>query len=405
MGHLGDSHSENPRTIDGLNLFMTNKSANKLLVVDDDSDVLDFLMELTEGKVSVSYASDGAKALELAKLHKPDLILLDIMMPEMDGFETCRRLKSDPDIQHIPVVFLTAKNDEKTMAEGLELGAIDYITKPFDPDIVVTKIENFLKQIEATRAAAAPKDRRAAAPAGQADRRADGASRPDRYPRENGEKVVERRAQGASRPDRFPKSEQKSQGMSFMQAMMIALLVVIVGGGGYAWYANTEMVGGKGADDESTSSPATKEDPAQSFNLTEQDIQSVISETHDKSNETTASDSATTSVEPTPVPSSMTPSTVSCGELPKVAWWGNATHSSIIAYVNTKNSGDWRNYIAKWERQLSKLRDIYSRGGTVVAPKVGTRLHGPSLSKYVSQVEKRVKISRCIAEIMQQDKP
>lgn len=304
---------------------MTTKSANKILIIDDDSDILDFLMDLLEGKISVSFASNGAQGIELAKLHKPDMILLDVMMPEMDGFEVCKRIKEDPEIKHIPIAFLTAQNDEKAITKGLELGAIDYITKPFDPDIVAAKVENFLKTIDEMRAVATPEAQRAGPQPGQPDRRGGG-------------------------------------------------------GGGYAWYTNSIPF-------ESTDSDIKPDEAQPSYNLTEKDIQSVISESDNE--QSTSSPSATSS------------DTASCGDLPKVKWWGNASHASIIAYVNVKNSGDWPSYIQKWERQLTKLREIFARGGTVIAPKVGTRLTGPSLSKYVSDVEKRVNITRCLAEKMQ----
>lgn len=399
--------------------FMTDQIANKILVVDDDNDILDFMMDLLQDEISVSFASSGVKALELAKLHKPDLILLDVMMPEMDGFEVCRRLKADPAVAHIPVVFLTAKNDQDGIAKGLKLGAIDYIVKPFDPDLVATKIQNFLKQIAATRGAAKPVtatpgtmgpvvnrredaapvvDRRAAAPGPTVDRRAQGPARPDRFPDQNAnDAFLERRAQGAARPDRFPKGGPRQGGLSLMHALIIAVVIAVAGGGGYAWYTHSMVPDGN-------TDTAAKSNT--NLGLTEKDIQDVIAESYDRS-----SDPRTSNM-PGGEPSSLTSkdiadqmqsntimsTTASCGELPKVEWWGNASHASIIAYVNTKAGGDWENYIAKWERQLTKLRGIYARGGSVIAPKVGTRLSGPLLSKYVSQVEKRVQITRCIAE-------
>ncbi|NQV46303.1 MAG: response regulator [Rhodospirillaceae bacterium] len=128
------------------------KTANKILIVDDDRDILDYLIDILQDEVSVSFAPSGIKALELTKTHRPDLILLDVDMPEMDGFEVCRRLKKNTDTQHIPVIFLTGMSNEKDVTEGLQLGAVDYITKPFDSKIVIAKVNNHLSQITAMRA-------------------------------------------------------------------------------------------------------------------------------------------------------------------------------------------------------------------------------------------------------------
>ncbi|MBC8269819.1 MAG: response regulator [Rhodospirillaceae bacterium] len=125
----------------------TAKSANNILVVDDDPDILKFLVDILQDQISVSFAPNGPKAMEYAQTHKPDLILLDVEMPEMGGFEVCRRLKDDPATQHIPIVFLSAMADDKDIAEGLSLGAVDYITKPFDAQIVIAKVKNQLAHL------------------------------------------------------------------------------------------------------------------------------------------------------------------------------------------------------------------------------------------------------------------
>ncbi|MBT4934433.1 MAG: response regulator [Rhodospirillaceae bacterium] len=365
---------------------MTIKNANKILIVDDDTVIMDFMTELLQDEISVSYTSEGAKALELGKLHKPDLILLDVMMPGMDGFEVCALLKADPETQHIPVVFLTGKADEKDIARGLELGAIDYITKPFDPELITIKINNILKQITATRAATKPAGGGNFKADKAADRRADGERRPDRIPKVAPDGAQERRAHGPTRPDRFPKPDETSpSGMSLKQFLLIAVLVAVAGGGGYAWYSNTPA----GSDSVSKTGPATpaptNKQPMTQKGLTEDDMQAVIAEAYDQS----GNSSQTTS----------SASTRACGELPKVPWWGNVSHESIISYVNNKNSGDWDAYVAKWERQLEKLGSIQSRGGTVIAPKLGTRLTGTVLAEYVDQVETRLKVTRCLAKV------
>ena len=80
---------------------------------------------------AVRFASSGTQALQAVAKEKPSLILLDINMPVMDGYETCRRLKANPETADIPVIFLTANNEEESVAEGFEVGAVDYVTKPF----------------------------------------------------------------------------------------------------------------------------------------------------------------------------------------------------------------------------------------------------------------------------------
>ncbi|MCP4151845.1 MAG: hybrid sensor histidine kinase/response regulator [bacterium] len=93
----------------------------------------------------IAAAGNGRKALQMLQTLRPDLILLDIMMPEMDGLELCRRLKQIPELEEIPVIFLTAKVDTTDVVEGLELGAVDYITKPFKAKELATRVKNHLQ--------------------------------------------------------------------------------------------------------------------------------------------------------------------------------------------------------------------------------------------------------------------
>ena len=116
-----------------------------LLVVDDTPDNLALMSGLLKDTYKVKLANNGEKALKIAASETPpDLILLDIMMPDMDGYEVCRRLKADPKTQRIPVVFLTAKAEVEDEKFGLSLGAVDYITKPISPPIVLARVQNHL---------------------------------------------------------------------------------------------------------------------------------------------------------------------------------------------------------------------------------------------------------------------
>ena len=116
-----------------------------VLVVDDTPDNLYLMSALLKDAYRVKIANNGEKALEIAADRPPDLILLDVMMPGMDGLEVCRRLKSNPQTKHIPVIFLTAQNEERAEEFGLGLGAVDYITKPFSIPIAMARIRSHIR--------------------------------------------------------------------------------------------------------------------------------------------------------------------------------------------------------------------------------------------------------------------
>ncbi|MCB8746773.1 diguanylate cyclase [Rhodoferax sp. U2-2l] len=115
---------------------MAQAAKPRVLVVDDIPDNVEVLGEALINDYEVQFANSGAEALALVTSDPPDLIFLDVMMPDMDGYEVCRQLKSAPATQHIPVIFVTAKDTEDDEVFGLNLGAADYISKPFNPAIV-----------------------------------------------------------------------------------------------------------------------------------------------------------------------------------------------------------------------------------------------------------------------------
>ncbi|MCW8879934.1 MAG: diguanylate cyclase [Kangiellaceae bacterium] len=118
----------------------------KILIVDDTPQNIDVLHQmLTHRNYSVAGVPSGKVALEIASEFKPDLILLDVMMPEMDGFETCRKLKSDPETADIPVIFVTAKDDPQDIAEGFRCGGVDYIIKPAKEEEVWARVGHQIK--------------------------------------------------------------------------------------------------------------------------------------------------------------------------------------------------------------------------------------------------------------------
>ena len=111
-----------------------------LLVVDDEKQNRLLLTELFEGEYKVIQAKNGLQALERARSHAPDLILLDVLMPEMDGMATIRALKREDATRNIPVIFITALDSPTDEEQGLNLGAVDYIAKPFHPSIVRVRV-------------------------------------------------------------------------------------------------------------------------------------------------------------------------------------------------------------------------------------------------------------------------
>ena len=119
----------------------------KILVVDDEEDILELLrFNLSREGYKVICSASGEEALRLVPLELPILIVLDLMLPGIDGLEVTRRLKNDPNSKSIPIVMLTAKGEEADIVTGLELGADDYITKPFSPRILVARVRAILRR-------------------------------------------------------------------------------------------------------------------------------------------------------------------------------------------------------------------------------------------------------------------
>ena len=118
----------------------------KILVVDDEADLLKTIrFSLEREGYTVLVSLNGEDALNQARKESPDLILLDIMLPKLDGYKVCRLLKFDEKYKHIPILMLTAKTQEKDKTLGIETGADEYITKPFDIDELMEKVKGYLK--------------------------------------------------------------------------------------------------------------------------------------------------------------------------------------------------------------------------------------------------------------------
>src|SRR5271170_3209917 len=125
----------------------------KILVVDDEPDALEVLgFKLREAGYTPIFAKDGSRALSVARDEHPDLIVLDLMLPEVDGLEVCKILRRDARVSAIPIIMLTAKAAEIDRVLGLELGADDYVTKPFSPRELVLRVKRLLRTGPATGA-------------------------------------------------------------------------------------------------------------------------------------------------------------------------------------------------------------------------------------------------------------
>ena len=117
----------------------------KILIVEDEPDIRDlikFTLEFAGHEVRV--ANNGEEALKLARVDTPDLVLMDVRMPKMTGYEACKAMKADPKLQNVPVVFLSAKGQEVEVQAGLDVGAVDYILKPFSPDELTQRVTEIL---------------------------------------------------------------------------------------------------------------------------------------------------------------------------------------------------------------------------------------------------------------------
>ena len=128
-------------------------NAKHILVVEDEEDIQELITyNLKKENYQVYAVSSGERAIKYAQEKLPDLIILDLMLPGIDGFEVCKRLKNNDGSRAIPIVMLTAKGEEADIVTGLELGADDYITKPFSPRILIARIRTILRRETRTEA-------------------------------------------------------------------------------------------------------------------------------------------------------------------------------------------------------------------------------------------------------------
>ena len=125
-----------------------NNASIKILLVDDEPDILEILSyNLSAEGYTISTASNGVEAVKKAKKHQPHLIIMDVMMPEMDGIEACEKIRTLPELKNTIITFLTARGEDYSQVAGFEAGADDYITKPIKPKVLVSKIKSLLRRL------------------------------------------------------------------------------------------------------------------------------------------------------------------------------------------------------------------------------------------------------------------
>lgn len=121
----------------------------KILLVDDEVDILEIIgYNLTQEGYQIFTADNGKKAIEKAKKHHPHLIIMDVMMPEMDGMEACENIRKIPELSHTIIAFLTARNEDYSQVAGFDAGADDYIAKPIKPKVLVSKVKALLRRLK-----------------------------------------------------------------------------------------------------------------------------------------------------------------------------------------------------------------------------------------------------------------
>jgi two-component system alkaline phosphatase synthesis response regulator PhoP len=126
-----------------------NKNDIKILLVDDEPDILEIVgYNLKNEGYEVYTAENGLEAIKAAKKHIPHLILLDIMMPEMDGIEACEKIRKTKSLENVIIAFLTARGEDYSQVAGFEAGADDYITKPIKPKVLISKIKSLLRRLK-----------------------------------------------------------------------------------------------------------------------------------------------------------------------------------------------------------------------------------------------------------------
>jgi DNA-binding response OmpR family regulator len=131
---------------------MATTAPKKVLIIEDEKEILELVkLYIERGGYRVVTATNGTEGLKAVKTERPDLIILDLMLPEVDGLEVCKRIRNAPETATLPIIMLTAKAEEFDTVIGLELGADDYVTKPFSPKALVSRVKALLRRVDQSR--------------------------------------------------------------------------------------------------------------------------------------------------------------------------------------------------------------------------------------------------------------
>ncbi len=323
----------------------SNSKVRKVLIVDDEIINTELLGNLLRDEINVIFANTGEEALAIAKSSKPDLVLLDIVMPGMDGYQVCRALKEDPETEKMPVIFITAKDTEHEEAYGLEMGAVDYITKPFNPQIVKSKVKNHLAKLPETEATSPVASEK-------------------------------------------PPSPKPSSGKRFALIGGLAGVVIALAIGGVLF--SGEFIGLP--IETPVKSDEKKPVGAKTKSVGKETVTTLPPQEDEGGTRATAEMLGYSWVLKT-----------KCGPIPNVQWWKFRTHESIAGYVTRKYKGDWKAYIKIWTIRLVKLQDIYLSGSSAITT-TGQALKGPTLKVYIEQMMDRLSVTRCLAAEAAADK-
>jgi CheY-like chemotaxis protein len=340
---------------------------HKVLIVDDESLNIEFLQTLLDEEINVIFATSGEDALTIVQANRPDMILLDIMMPGMDGYEVCKRLKANPETKDIPVIFVTAKTGPEEEARGLELGAIDYITKPFNPEIVKSKVRNNIIRIAAPR--------------------------PDlEKHHDNGRRRESDERRGRRASDRGAKWKWLAAGAAVVVLALAVLVFVpqdklntggLLASVGLGSGSDTPAAGNTGSG-MTTTTGQTSTDQAPAGQVTSA---TTPAKTSKRSTSSGVDRSA-------PLDMQWVQDT-KCPLVPEVSWWKFVSHTSIVRYVERNLEGDWETYAEKWQGRLEGVQDIYDRNSTAITS-TQEELSGDDLSDYIDQMQIRVNAINCL---------
>lgn len=356
-----------------------------VLVIDDDEAIRAYLSALTHEHAETIEAASGDKGIAIAKSRVPDLILLDLMMPGTDGYQVCKALKQNTATKHIPVIFITAQTDRAFEAAALKLGAIDYIVKPFDTDIVAAKVKNHLTSIAQEENISSSIRQRntgkyAAAAAVVIALGLGGAAYQffggddDHYTESAAPAPAPTRQVAAAQPNAFPSPPPATPSATAPAPTITA---------------------------PQPAPPSTTTPPVNRLITKAPAAPKTLPETARPSTRPTAaltqeSQAVTDRRHQRPTDKYGWVKEAHCGVVQLVEWWQNITPSSIALYVDKHHDGIWEPYATKWQKHLIRTENTMIKGGALKAPN-GTVLKDAKLREFVAKLRKRVDVVECLS--------